>query len=385
MKLLNDYKVIYSAFREGELHGYATKKLPDAEDIALTYINEEGTELEAEDIKAIKLVYSKGNSLYYSLTGLPAEDDHKLFVYCEDELVFGEEDAPTPAEKYQVEVAAIANAVITGAGKYAEGANVKITLKAANGYRFAEGNAPKINGEELAKEGAKFVYEFVMGTEAVSIEIADVLIEKIPEPVPTPKYTVTVQNIEGMAFSGAGEFEEGEEVSILIRTKNGYQWAAGNAPKVNGVALEAVGNKFKYTFNMPAEDVTVEFEDVLIEEIPVVEPDKVFYYESATPLDNIDENFHYNELEGDEVDITLFFGGNKNVGYFVAVPANKAFSAAYQPAMPNTDILDVQFKAFDVEYEGKAYKLYITWDPEADVFDKHSTIGEDHEEYRFVF
>ena len=295
MKLLNDYKVIYSAYRNEELHAYATKKLPKVEDVALTYINEEGTELSAEDIKAIKLVYSKDNSLYYSLTGLPAEDDHKLYVYCEDELVFGDEDAPqpvppTPVEKYAVNVANIENVVITGAGEYEEGANVKITIKAANGYQFAEGNAPKVGEEALVAEGDKFVYEFAMGTEEVNITI----------------------------------------------------------------------------------------DGVLVEEVPVVEPDKVFYYEAEEAPVAITDDFLYSELEDGAEDVTLYFGGGKNVYYAVAVPANKAFSAAYQPAMPETDILDAQFNASDVEFEGKAYKLYVTES-------KHSTVGTDHEEYRFVF
>jgi len=378
MKLLNDYKVIYSAYREGELHGYATKKLPAADDVALTYINEEGTELSAEDIKAIKLVYSKGESLYYSLTGFPAEDDHKLFVYCEDELVFGEEDAPTPAEKYQVEVAAITHAVITGAGKYAEGANVKITLKAANGYRFAEGNAPKINDEDLAKEGNKFVYEFVMGTEAVSIEIADVLIEKIPEPVPTPKYAVTVQNIEGMAFSGTGEFEEGEEVTILIRTKNGYQWAAGNAPKVNGVALEAVsGNKFKYTFNMPAEAVTVVFEDVLIEEIPAPATPKVYYYMGEDKLTEFDANkFEAEDFDESATFVEHTYATYVDSYYAIAVPASKPIQHIYQNGLESFDVLEM-FEEHQINVGNDAYRLYVT-------VDIHVAEIE-HDTFKFVF
>lgn len=100
MELKNDYKIIYSSQKDGALHLYATKFLPEETDIQVTYKNETGAILTIDEIKEIKLVYSKvsekGVDLYYTAKNIPAEDDHKLLVYSGagkvQELVLGNED-----------------------------------------------------------------------------------------------------------------------------------------------------------------------------------------------------------------------------------------------------------------------------------------------------
>lgn len=181
--LKNDYKVIYSAKRgEDEMALYGTKTIPSELDNSLIYVNDEGNELTKEEVKAIKLVYSRGEHIYYSFSKIPSISDHRFSGFNGDELVFGDEDIE-PGEKFEVRINEITNCVITGNGKYKEGAKVEITLAPAPGYRFGEGNAPKCDKCEFTGSGNMYVGSFIMGAEKVTIEITDVVVERIPEPV----------------------------------------------------------------------------------------------------------------------------------------------------------------------------------------------------------
>lgn len=187
MKFLkNGYKEIYNSKREGNLHLYGTKTLPQASDLALTYINENGDELTAEDIKNIKLVYSRQsngeNHVYYSFKTIPTPDDLRFAGFSDEELVFGDEDIE-PGEKYEVTVDVPANCEVTGAGRYAAGKEVTITIKPKAGYVFV--GTPTCSVCDLTKKGDTYSGTFVMGDAAVEVTFEGAETKKKPQPVKT--------------------------------------------------------------------------------------------------------------------------------------------------------------------------------------------------------
>lgn len=402
MKLLNDYKVIYNGYRDKELHLYATKELPAKEDAKLIYKNEEGTELTAEDFKAIKLVYSDNKSLFYSLTGIPAKDDHKLFVYNGDELVFGEEGdepGPGPEPKPEPAIAEWSN-LANEASWNAAYADENGTLRKYYNY-YDEANFPyqedlwntvenrPANGLDIETEDGRPVWEGgvpVVDENGHSIYVNCERCWKGAINAPEASYPWAVVEVPA-DFEGtiALQYKGGEPV---------YPWGEEDKVFSKGFAIASIPTEL----NMPElkvneageAEVALEEGDVVITLVPKgadkpqpgpgpqPEKAKVFYYEAAEAPVAITSEFLSSELEDGATDVTLYFGGNKNVYYAVAVAAETPFTAAYQSALPDTDILNEQFVASDVEFEGKAYKLYVTES-------KHSTIGTDHEDYRFVF
>ena len=123
-----------------------------------------------------------------SLKNIPTEEDIHLSIYDVDgNLVFGCNDVPPvpPTPKHTVTVNPIEHCITGGSGQYEEGANVKVTIKPAEGYMFGDGNEPKIGEEYMdLDEGQGWFYkDIVMGTEDIEVTIEGVVVEAIPEPL----------------------------------------------------------------------------------------------------------------------------------------------------------------------------------------------------------
>jgi len=179
MQFKNGYKVLYEVREEAINSLYASKILQRVQQKKCVAINAEtGEEV---DLKPFKLVYEDGKVFYGSLTNIPTEQDVKFtFKDVDGDMVLGDGYEGPVAPKYEVTIADVENCVVTGAGKYAEGANVTITIAPAEGYMFSADNKPQVDGVDMAEENGKFTYTFVMGTEAKEITITGVAVEEKP-------------------------------------------------------------------------------------------------------------------------------------------------------------------------------------------------------------
>lgn len=78
-----------------------------------------------------------------------------------------------------------------------------------------------------------------------------------------PSYQVTFADIPtNTVATGDGTYPENATVVIRLSLAEGCAWGASNAPKVNGNAMTADGESFKYEFTMPDEDVLITFTGV---------------------------------------------------------------------------------------------------------------------------
>ena len=179
---------------------------------------------------------------------MPAENVTIVFTDVDVELI-----------TYDVTVTPIAHCTIAGAGTYAPGTTVTVQLSVNSGYRWASGNAPKIDGNTMTQTGNFFMYSFTMPSENVNIVITDVAVE-------LDNYQVTIDSIPtGTFVIGAGTHTAGSNVIIYLAPDTGYQWGTGNAPKANGVLMTQSGSRFTYNFTMPSQNVLITFTDVVTE------------------------------------------------------------------------------------------------------------------------
>lgn len=176
MQFKNGYKVLYEVREEAINSLYASKILQRVQQKKCVAINAEtGEEV---DLKPFKLVYEDGKVFYGSLTNIPTEQDVKFtFKDVDGDMVLGDGYEGPVVPKYDVTITDVENCVVTGAGKYAEGANVTITVEPAEGYIFGVANKPQVDGIDMAEENGKFTYTFVMGTEAKEVIITGVVVE----------------------------------------------------------------------------------------------------------------------------------------------------------------------------------------------------------------
>ena len=177
MQFKNGYKVLYEVREEAINSLYASKILQRVQQKKCVAINAEtGEEV---DLKPFKLVYEDGKVFYGSLTNIPTEQDVKFtFKDVDGDMVLGDGCEGPVVPKYEVTITDVENCVVTGAGKYAEGANVTITIAPIDGYVFSANNRPQIDGVDMTEENGKFTYTFVMGVEAKEITIAGVAVEE---------------------------------------------------------------------------------------------------------------------------------------------------------------------------------------------------------------
>ena len=138
---------------------------------------------------------------------------------------------PALPVKYNVTVTAD-HGTVTGAGTYEEGKTATLTATPAEGYQFVNWT----KGEEVVS--TENPYSFVV--------TADVALVANFELIPPTKYTVTLSDNTGgfePLTSGAGEYEEGDEVTVSAVDSEG--WVFVGWMDENG---DIVSNDYQYTF-----------------------------------------------------------------------------------------------------------------------------------------
>ena len=127
---------------------------------------------------------------------------------------------------------------VSGAGDYEEGAQVPITATASAGYQFVSWNM----GEEVISEASSFTY---------TMPAEDVTLTAHFEAIPMYSLTLTVSPADAGTVSGAGDYQEGEQVPITATASAGYQFVNWN------MGEEVISEASSFTYTMPAEDVTL--------------------------------------------------------------------------------------------------------------------------------
>ena len=138
---------------------------------------------------------------------------------------------PALPVKYNVTVTA-EHGTVTGAGTYEEGKTATLTATPAEGYQFVNWT----KGEEVVS--TENPYKFTV--------TADVALVANFELIPPTKYTVTLSDNTGgfePLTSGAGEYEEGAEVTVSAVDSEG--WVFVGWMDENG---DIVSNDYQYTF-----------------------------------------------------------------------------------------------------------------------------------------
>ena len=138
---------------------------------------------------------------------------------------------PALPVKYNVTVTA-EHGTVTGAGTYEEGKTATLTATPAEGYQFVNWTV----GEEVVS--TENPYSFTV--------TADVALVANFELIPPTKYTVTLSDNTGgfePLTSGAGEYEEGAEVTVSAVDSEG--WVFVGWMDENG---DIVSNDYQYTF-----------------------------------------------------------------------------------------------------------------------------------------
>ena len=138
---------------------------------------------------------------------------------------------PALPVKYNVTVTA-EHGTVTGAGTYEEGKTATLTATANEGYEFVNWTV----GEEVVS--TENPYKFTV--------TADVALVANFELIPPTKYTVTLSDNTGgfePLTSGAGEYEEGAEVTVSAVDSEG--WVFVGWMDENG---DIVSNDYQYTF-----------------------------------------------------------------------------------------------------------------------------------------
>ena len=149
---------------------------------------------------------------------------------------------------------------VTGAGIYEEGETVTLTATAAEGYEFVNWT----EGEDIL--GTELILTFAAEADRTITANFEVVV------VPPTMYNVTLaaNPTEGGEVAGAGEYEEGTEVTVTAIAADGYEfinWTEGN---------EVVSEDAEYTFAIAADrDLIANFE-----------PEVVMYNITVAPCEN---------------------------------------------------------------------------------------------------
>jgi M6 family metalloprotease-like protein/uncharacterized repeat protein (TIGR02543 family) len=140
-------------------------------------------------------------------------------------------------------------AVLTGGGFYESGTVVPISASVPEGYQFVNWT----QGETLISGAASFNYTMPANNVTLTANFA-----LIPPPTYTLSLLVNPSNTG--VVTGAGDYEEGEEVAITATANNGYQFVSWT----QGETVISTAANFSYI--MPANDVTLiaNFEEIVI-------------------------------------------------------------------------------------------------------------------------
>jgi uncharacterized repeat protein (TIGR02543 family) len=132
------------------------------------------------------------------------------------------------------------------------GETVTLTVTPAEGYKVSD---VQVDGVSLnAVEG---VYSFVMPDKAVTVSATF-------ERLPVVEYNITIAEMQnGSVTADKEKAAEGELVTLTVSPADGYKL---NDIQVNGTSLNAEGGV--YSFNMPAENVTITA--TFVEDEPVI-------------------------------------------------------------------------------------------------------------------
>lgn len=153
-----------------------------------------------------------------------------------------------PATMYAVTINNSTAAVVSGAGQYAAGANVSIQATSVPEGKVAQFSG--VPGNEGAVTGASVA--FVMPANAVTITVT--LVNK-----PTTKYSVSAESGSESKFTGLGQYNEGDEVTVTYTasdTLDSLEPISANIQGGGSVRVTKVSAK-SVKFTMPAGNVVV--------------------------------------------------------------------------------------------------------------------------------
>lgn len=153
-----------------------------------------------------------------------------------------------PATKYAVTINNSTAAVVSGAGQYAPGANVSIQATSVPEGKVAQFSG--VPGNEGAVTGASVA--FVMPANAVTITVT--LVNK-----PTTKYSVSAESGSESKFTGLGQYNEGDEVTVTYTANDTLDSLEPISASIQGggsVRVTKVSAK-SVKFTMPAGNVVV--------------------------------------------------------------------------------------------------------------------------------
>lgn len=153
-----------------------------------------------------------------------------------------------PATKYAVTINNSTAAVVSGAGQYAAGDNVSIAATSVPEGKVAQFSG--VPGNEGAVTGASVA--FVMPANAVTITVT--LVDK-----PATKYSVSAESGYESKFTGLGQYNEGDEVTVSYSGSEqldsidpiSADIQGGGSVRVTKVSAKSV------KFTMPAGNVVV--------------------------------------------------------------------------------------------------------------------------------
>ncbi len=131
---------------------------------------------------------------------------------------------------------------VTGAGEYEEGEEVSLSASPETSYVFSEWADE--DGQTVSTEAA---FTFTMPAEHTTLTASFT-----EEDVPVYTLTLLADPEEGGSVTGAGEYEEGEEVSLSASPETGYAFTEWTDEDGQTVSTEAA-----FTFTMPAEHTTL--------------------------------------------------------------------------------------------------------------------------------
>lgn len=153
-----------------------------------------------------------------------------------------------PATKYAVTINNSTAAVVSGAGQYAAGDNVSIAATSVPEGKVAQFSG--VPGNEGAVTGASVA--FVMPANAVTITVA--LVNK-----PATKYSVSAESGSESKFTGLGQYNEGDEVTVTYTASDTLDSVEPISASIQGggsVRVTKVSAK-SVKFTMPAGNVVV--------------------------------------------------------------------------------------------------------------------------------
>ncbi|TVQ83147.1 MAG: T9SS C-terminal target domain-containing protein [Bacteroidetes bacterium] len=150
-------------------------------------------------------------------------------------------DPPIPTFTLTLEANPAEGGTVTGGGEYEEGETVAVSTIANEGFVFVNWTQ---NGTVIVSDPS---LNFTMPA-------SDVTLVANFEVLPPPTYTLTLQAepVAGGTVQGAGEYEEGEEVTVTASPNTGYSFI-----KWTDEEDIEISTSESYDFTMPAMDVTL--------------------------------------------------------------------------------------------------------------------------------